>query len=319
MIDLHLLTKKGVVKKDATIAELQKLAKSKAPFWLDLVNLPTRQLFEILGIFGVHKLVMEDCTAKNTRTKVEQFDAYNFIVVHGVLRSDHTIKTTEIDLIQGKNGVISVHYHSSATFEWLKGNPHKLEQLLRRGSDFLLHTLIDLEVDNYFLILEDVENELDSLEDQAVKDPKPALLTKLFTLKHQLFLVRREVAPQREVMVALARRHVPLISPESEAYFRDIYDHLIRITDMLDNFRETAANILEIHISVTSNKMNEVMKVLTVVATIMMSLTVISSIYGMNFRFMPELEWRYGYFMVLGFMALVASIMIIYFRKKRWI
>lgn len=319
MIDLYILTKKGIIRKEATPPELQKLARGKAPFWLDLMSLPHKQLFEVLSIFNIHKLVMEDCTAKDTRTKVEQFDTYNFVVIHGIHRENHTIKTNEIDLIQGKNWLISVHYRPNPNFEWLKKNHEKLSNVIRRGSDFMLHALVDMEIDNCFLILESVEEELDQLEDNVVSDPRPKLLSKLFDLKHQLFLVRKEVAPQREVMVALARRHVPLISPEAEAYFRDVYDHLIRITDMLDNFREVAASILEIHISVTSNKMNEIMKVLTVIATIMMPLTVIGSIYGMNFDVMPELRWKYGYFAVLGLMVVISASMLVYFRKRGWV
>ena len=318
-VDLFMLTKKGLVKKEVTIPELQRLAASKIPFWLDLMNLQNKHLFQILSIFNIHKLVMEDCTSKDTRTKVEQFDDYNFLVIHGVARQNGSIHTTEIDIIQGKHWVISVHYHASETFEWLKKNQVKLSQILKRGSDFMMHALIDMEVDNYFPLLESVEEELEKLEDKVIEDSKPNLLNDLFTLKRQLLHVRKEIAPQREVMVALARRHVPHISSAAEVYFRDIYDHLIRITDTLDNYRETASNILEIHLSVTSNKMNEIMKVLTVIATIMMPLTVIGSIYGMNFKHMPELEWKWGYYAVLGFMALISISMLYYFRRRGWI
>jgi len=319
MIDLFVLTKKGVVKRDATVAELRRLVKGKAPFWLDLMNLRHKDLFETLSVFEVHKLVMEDCTAKNTRTKVEQFGRYNFVVVHGIRRYDHTIETSEIDVIQGSNWVVSVHYRELDTFEWLKGNHEKLGVTLKRGSDFMLHTLLDMEVDNYFPVLESVEEELEVLENGVIEDPKPQLLANLFDLKRELLHVRKEVAPQREVVVSLARRNVPFITEPAEVYFRDIYDHLVRVTDMLDSYRETVSNILEIHLSVTSNKLNEVMKVLTIIATIMMPLTVISSIYGMNFEFMPELRWKYGFYVVLGFMAVISASMILYFRRKGWV
>ncbi len=319
MLELFVLTKKGVVKKEATVQELRRLLAAKTPFWLDILNAAHKELVDVLSLFGVHKLVIEDCASTNTRTKVEQFDTHNFIVIHGIRRQHHEMKTVEVDIIQGKHWLISVHTNSSELFDWLKHNPEKISHVLKKGSDFMLHTLIDIEVDNYFPILENVEEELEALEDQVITDPQPVLLSKLFDLKRELLHVRKEVAPQREVMVALARRNVPFISPQAEAYFRDIYDHLIRITDALDSYRETASSILEIHISVTSNKMNEIMKVLTIMATIMMPLTVIGSIYGMNFDYMPELRWKYGYFMVIGIMALISISMIYYFRKKGWV
>jgi len=268
VINLYVLNSKGVVEKEATKQNLKRLAAGRTPFWLDIRNLSHDKLSDILSIFKVHKLVIEDCVTK-TRTKLERFPKHNFVVVHGVKHHGHGIQLLEIDIVQGRNWLISYHDYPIESFEQLKHDKDRLYHNMKQGSDFLLHTLIDMEVDNYFPTLELIEDNLEEIEDKVIHSPKPTQLSSLFELKRALLRIRKEIMPQRQVIMALSRRDVPLIRPSAEVYFRDVYDHLIRVTDILDSYRETVSNILETHFSVTSNKMNEVMKVLTVIATIM--------------------------------------------------
>ncbi len=300
------------------------IAKKDTVIWIDLHNPTKKEHEQIKALFDIHPLVIEDCSKTHTRPKIELFKTYNFIVTNGVHykkdehNKDKALSLIEFDFIIGKNFLISNHFGPSENIDELKKNTERLNLVMPKGADFVLHAILDIEVDNYFPLLDSIEEELEQVEDIVIKDPSPHLLKKLFKIKRELLMIRKTVAPQREVVGILAKRDYPFISPEAEAYFRDIYDHLIRINDMSDNFRDVTSSILEIHLSVVSNRLNEVMKVLTVIATIMLPLTVVTGIYGMNFDFMPELRWRYGYIWSLTIMAIIAIGMLIYFRRRGW-
>ena len=251
------------------------------------------------------------------RPKIEPFKNYDFIVLYSLYREDK-IKFVEMDFLVGRNFVISNHWRKIPSFEHLQNDTLRLETLMGKGMDFLLHHLIDVEVDNYTTIISSYDNEIEQIESRTMYRPSPYSLKRLFQIKRQLLRVKKVAGPEREILSQLTKGSYDYISDDSIAYFRDIYDHVVRVYDQIDNYREVISSILEVHLSVTSNKLNETMKVLTVIATIMMPITAIGAIYGMNFRNMPELEWKYGYFLILAVMLAVTVAMIWYMKKKGW-
>ena len=192
----------------------------------------------------------------------------------------------------------------------------RLASALARGTDFLLYTLVDLVVDSYFPILDEIEDEIDSLEDRLLARAKSADMNRLLAFKRSLVHVRRAVGPQREVFNQLTRHEFPFIRPENLVYFRDVYDHLLRITEELDSLRDILSSALEVHLASTSNQLNVTMKRLTAWGTIFIVITAIAGIYGMNFKYMPELEWRYGYFAAISAMVLISLALYFYFKNK---
>jgi magnesium transporter len=226
------------------------------------------------------------------------------------------IEPSELDLLLGRHWIVSVHY---GPLPGLIEDSHiheRLAKALDQGTDFLLYTLVDLIVDSYFPILDEIEDEIDSLEERLLARAQPADMNRLLAFKRSLVHVRRAVGPQREVLNQLTRHEFPFIRPKNLVYFRDVYDHLLRITEELDSLRDILSSALEVHLASTSNQLNMTMKRLTAWGTIFVVITAIAGIYGMNFKFMPELEWRYGYFAVMSFMVLISLGLYFYFRKK---
>jgi magnesium transporter len=197
----------------------------------------------------------------------------------------------------------------------LRSNKGRIRKL---GADYLTHALIDTIVDNYFIVLENIEEKIERLEDDLVERTTPAIIQGIHNLKRELILLRKSLWPLREAISTLERSDSTLISETANIYFKDIYDHIIAIVDTVETSRDMLSGMLDIYLSSVSNKLNEVMKVLTIIATIFMPLTFLAGVYGMNFKYMPELEWRWGYFGVLVIMLVVALFMIHYFKKKKW-
>jgi magnesium transporter len=223
-----------------------------------------------------------------------------------------------MNFVLGKNFLLTIHKERIQSFDSLKSDRSRLQSLLSRGPDFLLHRLMDAEVDFYFPVLDEIEDQIDGLEEEVYKNVDHKVLGRLFRLKRQLLLIRKSVGPQKEVVLMLTQKSFPFISDPASAYFRDIYDHTIRINESIDDYREILSNTLEVHLSMVSNRMNEVMKALTIVATIMLPLTVLTGIYGMNLN-IPESHFDIMYYIVLSLMAVIAVGMIFYFKRKRWI
>jgi magnesium transporter len=190
---------------------------------------------------------------------------------------------------------------------------------MSRGMDFMLHQILDRVIDNYFPKLEILEDRIEELETAVFANPKPELINLIFELRHHVVHLKRIAIQEREVFAAISRGAFPFVNERAQVYFRDIYDHVFRIVETADNHRETLNIILQAYLSTVSNKLNNTMRVLTVIATIMLPLTVITGIYGMNFMYMPELGWRYGYHMTLFGMAVLAVGMLAYFRNRNWL
>jgi magnesium transporter len=298
-------------------AAIDLLARGDSNLWFHF-DAPTEDELRFLKEnFKIHHLTLEDIVNQNQRPKIEPFEEYVYLAVHPLQRKKKwQIEPSELDILLSRGWIVSVHYGPLPGLIEDSQLHEKIPLALGRGTDFFLYTLVDLVVDSYFPILDDIEDEIDSLEERLLMRTSRVDMNALLALKRSLVHIRRAVTPQREVLNQLTRHDFPFVRPENLVYFRDVYDHLIRITEELDSLRDILSSVLEIHLASTSNQLNITMKRLTAWGTIFVIITAIAGIYGMNFKFMPELEWRYGYFAVLALMALMSLVLYFYFKKR---
>lgn len=290
--------------------------------WININGLHDVQLLaEIGNIFGVHPLIMEDILNTDQRPKTEDFADYIYIVLKTFHNhSAENLNPEQVSIILGHNFVLSFQEKESSLFEPIRERLRNNKGRIRKsGSDYLAHDIIDNIVDNYFIVLENLEDKIEKLEDDLVKQTTPTRLETIHRLKRELIFLRKSLWPLREAISSLQRSDSPLINESSVVYFKDISDHIIAIIDTVDTYRDMLAGMLDIYLSSTSVKLNEVMKVLTIIATIFMPLTFLAGVYGMNFRYMPELEWHWGYFAIWTVMLIIAIFMLIFFRNKKWL
>ena len=256
------------------------------------------------------------------RPKMEDFGDYLFIVLkmlHYDKEEDET-KTEQVSLILSSNYVISFQESEGDVFDPIRERIRSDRGRIRKmGVDYLAYSLIDAIVDNYFMVLEKIGEKIEDIEDELVRNPTPEVLHTIHRLKRELIFLRKSVWPLREVISRLERWESPLIDKSIDIYLRDVYDHTIQVIDALETFRDMLSGMLDIYLSSLSNRMNEVMKVLTIIATIFIPLTFIAGIYGMNFKYMPELDSPWGYPLVYIVMLAVSAVMLVYFRRKRWL
>lgn len=293
------------------------LGRRDVTLWFDFDS-PTQAELDFLekGL-GLHHLTLEDVVNQNQRPKIEAFEGYVYLAIHSLVRkNDWEVEPIEVDLVLGPNWVVMAH---TGPVAGLTDNPQfheRLDGAIGRGADFLLYTVVDLIVDGYFPLLDLMEEEIDLLEDRLLEQTDLEDMNRLLTFKRSLVHVRRAVGPQREVFNQLTRHDFPFVRPEHTVYFRDVYDHLIRISEELDSLRDILSGALEVHLSAISNQLNVTMKRLTAWGTIVVAMTVIAGIYGMNFEFMPELKWRYGYPFALSLMIVISAGLYYYFKKR---
>lgn len=291
--------------------------------WISIENAQPEEIGTILvDIYHIHPLVIEDCRTVGFQSpKVDDFSRYIFIIAHAVQPdSDFKIlETMELYLILGENFLITVYKEEeNLPVQDVMSSLERDERLYSNGSDFLCHAVLDHLVDDYMPILDHMDEEIEWLEDQVLAKPTPSTLERILNLKHSTMALRRIIGPQREVMNRLSRDEYPMIDRQSRIYFRDIYDHLVRIQDLTESIRDLESGAMDIYLSSTSLRLNEVMKALTIVSTIFLPLTFLAGVYGMNFHFMPELTWVLGYPMVWVIFIATAIIMLIYFKKRGW-
>jgi magnesium transporter len=272
--------------------------------------------------FSLHPLILEDILNTQQRPKMEEFEHYTYIVMK-MLYYDEEIKEImgeQVSLIVGENYVISFQEREGDIFESIRERIRSGKgRIRRRGADYLAYSLLDAIVDNYFIILEKIGERLEELEDKVVSDPNPETLHEIHTLKREMIFLRKSVWPLREIINSLARGESSLVKESTQIYLRDVYDHTIQVIDTVETYRDMLSGMHDTYLSSVSNRMNEIMKVLTIIATIFIPLTFIAGIYGMNFKFMPELEWRWAYFVVWSVILVVAVVMVIFFRRKKWL
>ena len=289
--------------------------------WLDALN-PTREETDLLAEeFGFHALAIEDYLSPNRRAKIAEYPGYFFLVTHLLDYSAGSGEVTslELDLFVGKNYIVTLHQQPLALLKHAADTWKREPRLLEGGAGMLLYDILDGLVDSYFPVLDEVEDQLDTVEDEIFAQGSRSSAERIFHLKRALLVFRKTVAPLRDVLNTLLRRDQPLLSEQAITYFRDVYDHILRVIDTMDTYRDILSGALDAYLTVISNQLNTVMKTLTVAATVLISLQVISGIYGMNFRYMPELHWTWGYPAVLGLMVAVALGLLYYFKRIKWL
>jgi magnesium transporter len=307
----------------ATLEECRVYRQSPTVSWINLNGVHNLELLGKIGAeFDLHSLVMEDIVNTEHRPKFEDFDSYLFLVLK-MLHLDESatgIRTEQVSLILAPGLVLSFQEREGDVFEGVRERLRSNKGRLRKmGADYLAYALLDAVVDSYFGILEQIGDQIEQLEDELVLQPSPETLGKIHHFKREMILLRKAVWPLREMIGGLQRSESPLIAEQTGIFLRDVYDHTIQIIDTVETFRDVLSGLLDLYLSNVSNRMNEVMKVLTVIATVFIPLGFIAGVYGMNFDFMPELHWRWSYPLLWMVMLAVAGGMYGYFRKKRWL
>lgn len=290
--------------------------------WINITGLNDLGLIEKIGkIFDVHPLVLEDIVNTDHRPKFEEYDEYYYSIVKMLTYDDKKkeINSEQVSFILGKNYLITFQEIKGDVFDTIRERLRKNKGRVRReDSDYLCYTLMDSIVDNYFYVLETIAEETELLEGILLKNADSSVLQRIHQLKRQLIFIRKSVWPLREILNNIDRLESDLVKSSSKLFFRDVYDHTIHIIDTVENLRDIVTGMLDIYLSTVSNRMNEVMKVLTIIATIFIPLTFLAGIYGMNFQYMPELAWKFGYPLALTVMGSIGIIMLVFFKRKKW-
>ncbi len=305
------------------IEECFPFKESPSVTWINIDGIHQVDIIEKIGKhFELHPLVLEDIVNPQQRPKMEDLDQYLFLVFK-MLKYDtkeNQIKIEQVSIILGENYVISFQEMRGDVFEPIRHRIRSSKGLIRKmKSDYLAYALMDAIVDNYFTILENSGDRIEEIEEKVAMAPKPETLQEIYRLKRDMIFLRKSVWPLREVLSGLERGELPFIHKATQKFFRDVYDHTIQVIDTVEAFRDMLSGMHDTYLSSISNRMNEIMKVLTIIATIFIPLTFIAGIYGMNFKFMPELEWRWAYFVVWGVIAGIAISMLVYFKRKKWL
>ena len=291
--------------------------------WMNVDGLHQVEILEKLGeCYGLHPLVLEDILNTDQRPKMEDYGEYIYIVLKALDYNDKSneIGTEQISLILGSNFVFSFQEREGDTFDPIRERIRNGKGRIRSmGADYLAYALVDSIVDNYFIILEKLGEKIEFLEDKLVSHPTPETLQTIHHLRREMIFLRKAVWPLREVINSLERGESSLVKESTRLYLRDVYDHTIQTIDTIETYRDMVSGMLDIYLSSVSNRLNSVMKVLTIIATIFMPLTFLAGVYGMNFKYMPELEWRWGYPFIWLIMVGIGVLMLIFFRKKKWL
>lgn len=291
--------------------------------WINIDGLHQTGVLEKLGeAFGLHPLLLEDVANTDQRPKIEDHDDHLFIVLKMLWYDEDKDEITaeQLSIILGSHFVISIAERATVVYDLVRDRVWTRNARIRKmKADYLAYAIIDTVVDHYFLVLEKLGERIESLEDELVSNPKPDVLEEIHTLKQELAFLRKSVWPLREVIGTLERAEFAFCSEALHPFFRDLYDHTIQVVDTVETFRDIVAGMLDIYLSSVSHRLNEVMKVLTMIATIFIPLTFMAGVYGMNFRYMPELEWRWGYPALWAAMLVVGMLMLLFFRRKKWL
>ena len=308
---------------DLSVEEAMAFKETPTVSWINLSGIHDITILEKIGqSFGIHPLALEDILNTQHRPKLEEFDDYNLIILKKLFFDDktQTIETEQVSMALGPHYLLSFQEVEGDVFDGVRGRLKQSNGRIRqRGSDYLAYALLDTIVDSYFHILEKIGDKLVLLEEDLLRDPARTTLAEIYHYKKELMLVRKAIWPLREVVNELHKNESPLISENTQVFLRDLYDHTIQVLDTVEVFRDTVSGLQDLYMSSVSNRMNEIMKVLTIIASIFIPLTFIAGLYGMNFEYIPELKWRWGYFAVWGVMIGCVTGMLIYFRKKKWL
>lgn len=300
------------------------LADPGVVIWVDMESPTEVDEQVLLDVFNFHPLTVEDCRENRHYPKIEEFPGYIYFIVHGV-RADTSpdrFNTIELDGFLGKNYVITYHHDKFRSIANVKQLLRTSPIACQRGPAFLLHQILDQIVDFYSPVLDDFDGRIDELEGTifSLKQPNNEILSQIMDLKRSVLRLRRISNKQMDILLRMSRGEFHALIPEDmRPFYRDIHDHIVRVTDLADSYRDLISGSLEAYLSVVSNRMNEIMKVLTIFSAVMLPLTFIAGVYGMNFENMPELHSRYGYYGALVVMGVVAVGMLIFFWRRGWL
>ncbi|MBN1435872.1 MAG: magnesium/cobalt transporter CorA [Sedimentisphaerales bacterium] len=292
--------------------------------WLNVDGLHEVGIIESIGKqFGIHDLVLEDILNTHQRPKVDDCEGYIYVVIR-MYKSDQASEgdngSEQVSFLLGSHFVISFQEMIGDIFDPVRDRIKNTKWRIRKlGADYLLYALIDCIVDHYFVFLEKMGDTIESLQEEVASDPTEDTLRQIHKLKREMMMFRKAVWPVRDLANALVHSESSLIKDETKVYLRDVYDHVAQVIDTAETYREMISGMLDVYLSSISNKMNMVMKVLTIIATIFIPLTFIAGIYGMNFDHMPELHWKWSYPALWGVMITIFVIMVCYFKKKKWL
>jgi magnesium transporter len=294
--------------------------------WVNVDGVGDAETIRTVGeLFGLHPLALEDVANSRQRPKFEEYDKHAFIVVRMPGLAEHTLSTEQVSMFLGANFVVTFQEWQGDCFDPVRKRIRESTRGRFVRADYLVYALLDAVVDSYFPVLEGLSERLDDLEEEIAAAPTVEVVGRIFATKHELHALRRAIWPTRDLLNALIRDPVALVSDSTKTYLRDCYDHAVRIVDLVETYRDLNSGLMEFYQSSVGHRMNEIMKVLTIMATIFIPLTFIAGIYGMNFSAerspwnMPELNWYWGYPFALLLMALVTVGMVAFFRRKGWL
>lgn len=321
-----LVYRKGatMMEENLTAEDLPDLLKDPSVvIWVDMESPTEADEQVLLDVFGFHPLTVEDCRENRHYPKIEEFEGYLYFIVHGVRAdtSPERFNTIELDGFLGANYVITYHHDAFRSIANVRQQLRTTPVACQRGAPFLLHQILDQVVDYYSPVLDDFDDRIDLLEAEIFNLQKPnnQILAEIMTLKRSVLRLRRISAKQMDILHRMSRGEFLLIPQDMRPFYRDVYDHLVRVVDLSENYRDLISGSLEAYLSVVSNRLNEIMKVLTIFSAVMLPLTFIAGVYGMNFDNMPELHSRYGYYGAWILMLVVAVAMLFFFRRRGWI
>lgn len=312
---------KFIEKKNASIKDCLEHIDTPSMTWIQVLGVSDPGMITSIGKhFKLHALVLEDIMSTGQRSKMDIYQDQVFIVVRLLQYEKEKLKDEQVSIVFGPNYLISFLEGDKDIFEPIRERLYQGSNRIRKqGSDYLAYTLLDTIVDYYFVVLEQADNNLDDLEEELIHLPKPITLQKVQHAKRDMIVLRKAIWPMRDVVNRFLRLESPLISSTTQLYLQDVYDHIVQTIDIIEGFRDVVAGMVDIYLSNINIRTNDIMKVLTIVSTIFVPLTFISSLYGMNFEFMPELQTPWGYPLVLLIMISIAAGMLLFFHHKKWI
>jgi len=304
--------------------EIHAALEAKRPIWIELEKKDHACDVLLSQQLNLHPLTIEDIWAHRSAPKLEDYDNYLYIIIHGIKASkaEASIELVELDIVIGPTYVIT-HDQEHLVVDTVREELDRSPKLLAKGPAWVAHAILDVAVDRYLPVIDDLDHQIEALENQVLAKAGTKggteVMRRILRFKRMLLQLRRMSIHQREILLRLARGEFDEIPAEMMPFYRDVYDHFLRVNDLVESYRDLVTSALEAYLSVQSNRMNEIMKQLTLVATVMLPITFIAGVYGMNFKHMPELDWTYGYPMALGLMVAIVIGSLIWFRHKGWI
>jgi magnesium transporter len=288
--------------------------------WLDVVA-PTPDEFRLLGEeFGFHPLALEDAAKRHQRPKIDFYDGFLFLVFYEIELVDGSPESRELSFFVGKHYLVTIHEQPCGAIQRIATRWNgQAADLAKRGTGFLVYAILDAIVDDYFPVVDGLSDRIEALEEKIFERSDPHAHREVFAFRKDLTAIRRILGPERDVMNVLVRRDSPALGEETVVYFQDVYDHILRVTDNVDTYRDLLGSALDAYLSVTSNRLNRVMKTLTASSIVLMSMTLVASVYGMNFDHMPELHWDLGYAWALGLMVGIGVVLAAIFKRIDWL